>query len=124
MATPSPTENEEIPTLGRKVIITTWAMGDADTGIGERRTVAYSDRTIAASGTFGGSVNVAIQGSLDSTNGVDGNWFTLTDPQGNNLSGKTAAFLEAISELVLWIRPVTSGGTSSAITITLLGKNN
>lgn len=63
----------------------------------------YSDRSVQVSGTFGGAT-VTIEGSNDGTN-----WFTLADPQGNNLSFVTAR-LEAILELVFWIRPKVTGG--------------
>lgn len=63
----------------------------------------YSDRSVQVTGTFGGA-SVTIEGSNDGEN-----WFTLADPQGNSLNFVTAK-LEAILELVLWIRPKVTGG--------------
>lgn len=77
---------------------------------------AFSDRTVQISGTFGAGGSITMQGSLDGTN-----WFTLTDPQGNNIT-KTAASLEAISEATPYIRPtVTAGDGTTAITVIVFG---
>jgi hypothetical protein len=67
---------------------------------------AWSDRSVQFVGTFD-SATVVLQGSNDGTT-----WVTLTDPQGNAIS-KTAAGLEAISELTRYVRPSTSGGGGS-----------
>jgi hypothetical protein len=73
-----------------------------------------ADRSVQVTGTFGGGT-IVIEGSLDGTNYV-----TLTDPQGNSLS-KTAAFLEAISEAVRYIRPrVTAGDGTTSLVCTIL----
>lgn len=93
------------------VFTATWVMGIADTGL----PVAMSgapDRSVQIEGTIGGAT-IVIQGSNDGTN-----YQPLTDPQGNAIS-KTAVAIEAISELTRFIRPVTSGGAGSAITVTL-----
>ncbi len=75
-----------------------------------------SDRTVQILGTFD-SATVVLQGSL---NGTD--WVTLTDPQGNAIS-KTAAAIEAVTEVVRFIRPSLSGGLGScAVTVLLLAK--
>ena len=74
----------------------------------------WRDRTVAITGTFD-SCTVVLEGSLDGTN-----YFTLSDPQGNAIS-KTAAALEAVSEMVRFVRPsVSSAGASTSITVTLL----
>ena len=71
----------------------------------------FSDRTVQFSGTFGVSGAVQIEGSNDGTN-----YIILTDPQGNNIT-KTAASIEAVTELPRFIRPrVTAGdGTTNLI---------
>lgn len=58
----------------------------------------FPDRSVQMSGTWGiGSIT--LEGSIDGTT-----YFTLTDPQGNDII-KTADALEAISENVRYIRP-------------------
>lgn len=99
----------------RDVWIASWpAMGNADTGTA----IAMSgspDRSVQIEGTFG-SATVVLQGSNDGSN-----WQTLTDPQGNDIS-KTSADLEGILELTRYVRPVTSGGTGTSVTVTVLMK--
>lgn len=95
--------------------IATWpAMGNADTGTSVAMS-GSSDRTVHITGTFG-SATVVFQGSNDGTN-----WVTLADPQGNTLS-KTSASIEAVLELTRYVRPVTSGGTGTAVDVILLMK--
>lgn len=95
--------------------LATWAgMGNADDGTPVRMAGA-SDRAVQIEGTFGGAT-VAMQGSMDGTL-----WQPLTDPQGNAIS-TTAAKLEQISELTRYIRPLTSGGVGTNITVRLLLK--
>ena len=59
----------------------------------------FADRSVQVFGTFGSGGSVRIEGSIDGIN-----YSTLTDPQGNNLDINTAK-IEAITELVRWIRP-------------------
>lgn len=68
------------------------------------------DRTMAVSGTFGAGGTVVLEGSIDRIN-----WYTLRDPQGNNLSF-TAAGMRAVLENVPYIRPrVTAGDGTTAL---------
>lgn len=95
--------------------IATWAaLGNADVGT-QVAMAGASDRSVQIEGTFA-SATVVIQGSNDGTN-----WQPLTDPQGNAIS-KTAAALEQISELTRFVRPSTSGGAGTNVTVTLLLK--
>lgn len=97
----------------RDVWLATWtAMGNADTGAPVQMSGA-SDRSVQIEGTFA-SATVAIKGSNDGTN-----YQLLTDPQGNNIS-KSAAALEAITELTRYIQPVTSGGSGTSVTVSVL----
>lgn len=97
------------------VWLATWpAMGNADTGTAVAMSGA-ADRSVQIEGTFAGAT-VVLQGSNDGSN-----WQSLTDPQGNAIS-KAAAALEQISELTRYIRPTTSGGGGSSITVTVLLK--
>lgn len=98
-----------------KVAVATWTpIGDADTCTAIPMS-GSSDRSVQITGTFG-SATIVIQGSNDGTN-----YAPLTDPQGNAIS-KTSAAIEQISELTRYIKPTTSGGTGSAITVSLLLK--
>lgn len=79
----------------------------------------FGDKTIQLTGTFT-TTTALIEGSNDSTNGVDGVWETLVDPQGNALSF-TAAGIETILENPKWIRPrLSASGGSSDVDITLI----
>lgn len=99
----------------RAVYLVQWSnIGDADTCTAVPMS-GGSDRSVQITGTFS-SATVVIQGSNDGTN-----YAPLTDPQGNAIS-KTAASLEAISELTRYIKPTTSGGSSSSVTVSLLIK--
>lgn len=69
--------------------------------------VAYADRSVQVTGTFGTGGNCRIEGSIDGTT-----YATLTDPQGNVLDFATAK-IEAVTELVRFIRPRITGGDGS-----------
>lgn len=77
--------------------------------------VPYADRSIQVTGTFGTGGNCRIEGSIDGTN-----YATLTDPQGNSLDvGSTK--IEAVTELVRFIRPrITAGDGTTSLVATLL----
>ena len=94
--------------------VSTWSnMSAGDVGAPVRFAGA-SDRTVQVTGTFSGG-SLVIEGSLDGTN-----YATLTDPQGNALTLSTAK-IEAVSELVRFIRPnVTGGDGSTAINVNIL----
>lgn len=70
---------------------------------------AFPDRTVQIFGTFAGSIEITMQGSLDGGT----TWFSLTDPQGNAIA-KTSAAGEAITELVPLIRPKATAGSGGA----------
>jgi hypothetical protein len=72
----------------------------------------YSDRSIQASGTFGGAT-INLQGSNDGTN-----YANLSDPQGVVI-GLTAAGIKQVLEAVRYQRPAISGGTGSSINVTM-----
>jgi hypothetical protein len=113
MATITPTGPTRLQDGGVfDVYITTWALGNADTGVAVAMASA-ADRSVQISGTFG-AATIVVEGSND---GVT--WFTLTDPQGNGISATTARF-EQIEEVSRFIRCSSSGGTGTAITVTLL----
>jgi hypothetical protein len=67
----------------------------------------YSDCTVYMYGTFGG--NMSLEGSPDPAGTT---YVVLTDPQGNAISGKSAAFVEQILEGAYKIRPVAAAGVT------------
>lgn len=118
MATPTITGVKPLASEGNFALVT-WNLTTADpTGVA----VAYhdfSDRTVQAFGTFGGAT-IEWQGSLDGGT----TWVVLTDPQGTALT-KTAAFLEAVQEMVPLIRPVlTVVGVGATITAILYARGD
>lgn len=70
-----------------------------------------NDRSIHFQGTFGVGGSIQLEGTNEL---VPTNYHLLTDPQGNDIV-KTAADLEAVTELTRWVRPrVTAGdGTTN-----------
>lgn len=112
MATITPTVVKTGLDPARKTYIVTWALGNADTGVAVNL-VSAPDRSVQIAGTLG-SATIVLEGSNDGTN-----WVTLTDPQGNPIS-KTVAAIEQIEELTLYIRASSSGGSGTAVTVTLL----
>lgn len=92
-------------------LLITWSgLLNSDTG-DPYEIPSASDRSIQFQGTFGTGGTIQIEGSNDGTN-----YIVLTDPQGNAIT-KTAAAIEAITELPRYIRPrVTAGdGTTNLV---------
>lgn len=104
--------------LHHTCVVATWAglhLGDDGQPI---ELANFADRSVQVTGLFGGG-KVRIEGSLDGAN-----YAPLTDPQGNDLD-IGAAKIEAISEVVRWIRPrVISGDGTTAINVTMLLKGS
>jgi hypothetical protein len=101
---------------GRESMRVIWAnIGDADTCTAVQFPHAR-DKTVQVYGTFGGAT-IVLQGSLDEA--IGGTYVGLTDPQGNEISF-TADGIEAVAENTQWVKPATSGGTSSSVTVTML----
>ena len=111
------TETQAFPLqASRDTIKVVWTPLTTTNADGSPFTVAYyKDRSIQVNGTFGVGGSCSIEGSMDGTN-----YYTLTDPQGNALTF-TAAKIEAVSELVLYIRPrVTAGDGTTSLTVSLI----
>ena len=72
----------------------------------------YTDQSAQVDGTFGGAT-LTIQGSNDATN-----YHTKTDPTGTAIS-LTQSGLRQCTEATINTKPVTSGGTGSALTVTM-----
>lgn len=101
--------------LNHSCFVATWASMQLSDDGQPVELAMYADRSVQVTGTFGTGGSVRIEGSLDGTN-----YAPLTDPQGNTLDINTAK-IEAISELVRWIRPrVTAGDGTTSLTVTML----
>jgi len=96
-------------------IIVTWAaMANADTGTAFQVPSA-ANLTFQHSGTFGGAT-IVLQGSNDGTS-----WATLTQTGGSNVAfSYTTAGIHCPVEMPVYVRPVTSGGTGTAIDAVLV----
>src|ERR1700719_2010177 len=106
------------PNGGVDALIVTWGpIGDSDTCMPVQRP-DLADRTWQVEGTFGGAT-IAVQGSNNSTTGLDGNFRDLNDPVGVALHF-TAAAIKQTMEATLWIKPSTSGGSGSSLTVSAM----
>ena len=110
MAVPDFTLTANLP---GKSVMHTWVLTTADhTGAGMEHP-GGSDRTITASGTWGGAT-AAIQGGDAVT------YISLTDPQGNAIS-KTSDAIEVVTEIPEFTRPnLTTAGSGATITCTMI----
>lgn len=78
----------------------------------------FPDKTVEIKGTHGGATTV-IEGSNDGGT----TWNTLKDPQGNALSFTTGIpAMRAIQENPGLIRPSTSGGATTNLTVTIISQ--
>ena len=118
---------DAVKTFGDRAHVITWTpLTTADADGGAIEMPGSADRSVQFTGTFGVGGTIILQGSnvAAPVAGTDADWATLTDPQGNAIS-KTAAALEAVSELTRWIRAkVTAGDGTTSITARLLVKRN
>jgi hypothetical protein len=80
--------------------------------------VHFPDRSVQAAGTFGAGGSVKLEGRLS----ADLGFVALTDPQGNDID-LASAKIEAVTELVQFIRPrITGGDGTTLINVYLLLK--
>ena len=107
---------QEFPIQGDNSFLKITWTGLANGDTGEPFTLAqYADRSVQIVGTFGVGGTLVFEGSIDGTT-----YNVLSDPQGNDLSF-TAGKIEAISELVLKIRPrVSAGDGSTNLTVSMV----
>lgn len=98
-----------------KGFVVTWTpLTNANTVGSSFEVRAGKVQSVQIAGTFD-SATVILEGSNDGTN-----WASLADPQGTAIS-KTSAAIEQILEHTRYIRPNSSGGSSSqSITVSVL----
>lgn len=98
-----------------RVIVVSWdALANGD--VGQPFNLAQmADRSVQVEGVFGGG-NATIKGSIDGVN-----YHSLTDPQGNALAFNVAG-IEAITELVRYIKPVVTGSGTTSLTISIIAR--
>ncbi len=111
MASVAATQNGDVID---SVVSFTWSLGAGDTGK-PVRFANYPDRTVQITGTFG-SVTLRGSNKANPDDATAGDWFNLTDPQGNAITLTTAGG-ELIAENPLWISPITTGGSGYVITV-------
>lgn len=118
MATITPVHIQQ----GRGAHLFTWAMTDDDEGK-PISIPAASDRSVHNVGTWGGAT-VVMQGSNEVTPTV---WFELNAVQDFTTAISSTADatpgIQQIGENSVWIRPVSSGGTGTSVTVNLLVRN-
>lgn len=103
--------------IGQQVVLYTWAaIPNGNTGA-PIKLENFNDLTATIEGTFGTGGSCTLQGSNDGTN-----YYSLTDPQGNAIT-KTAAGLESVTELPVYVRPsVTAGDGTTAIDVRIVAR--
>lgn len=116
-ASAAPTVTERIGRMDKSLIQATWTFTGvaSETGPALQGFAEWADRSVQMSGTWNGAT-VLLEGSIDGTT-----YLPLTDPQGNAIS-KTADALEAITEIVNFVRPRCSSGAVTSLTILVLAR--
>lgn len=98
------------------VLQTVWTpMGNADTGTPDQLS-RWPQKSVQFGGTFGGAT-VVLEGSDDGTT-----YATVKDVAGTSVSATSAARFDVL-DVPYHIRPRTSGGTGTAITVTLTSRS-
>ena len=97
-----------------EVVSVSWSLAAGDTGK-PVNLANFADKTVQVTATFG---SATLRGSNKAApdDATAGDWFDLTDPQGNALTF-TAAGGDVIAQNPLWISPITTGGSAYVITI-------
>ena len=90
-----------------------WALGNADTGLGAD-VLRWANKWVQAVGTFGGAT-ITIQGSMDNTN-----WVTATT-DGTTACTFVATGVKKVWEGFRYIRATSAGGAGTAATAILVG---
>lgn len=123
-----PTRNYTILRQEANYVMVQWTgLLNGDDGEYFTGALEYGDRCVQIGGTFGTGGALSIQGTnfIPPFNNASNptNPLTLTDPQGNNLSGINAARIETIMEVPAAIRPLVTGGDgSTSLTVIFTGR--
>lgn len=110
--------SKQVPaSLNDHCVILTWeGMQNGDDGQ-PIELANFADRSVQVEGTFGSGGTARIEGSI---NGTD--YRVLTDPQGNDLDITTGK-IEAVTELVRFIRPrIVGGDGTTSLNVTMIFK--
>lgn len=78
----------------------------------------YSDKSIQVYGTFG-SASIALNGSNDTVDNASPTFAALRDPSSTTIA-ITSAGIKAVLENTVQVQPVSSGGSSSSVTIIVM----
>lgn len=99
-------------------------MAGGDVGVGVN-TFRYSTRTVQSylgPGGQWGTSSLFFEGSNNSTNGINGNWSSLTDGQGNDVQlAVNSGHFELLAENPFWVRPRAGTGTGSLMAVAFFG---
>src|SRR3990167_100181 len=116
-----------VQTISTDYITATWCgMAQADVGVGVRL-FRYGDKTVQSylgAGGQSGTSSGFVEGSNNSTDGLDGAWTYITAPQGNNINlsqVNSGANMEAMVENPAWARPRVGTGTGSLVSVAIFG---
>ena len=111
--------------IGNGIIIITWPnMGDDDTGQ-PWQGAACSDKSVQAVAAVWGSATLTIEATNEddaASPPVAQNFGTIQDFYGADLSFTTDRSPIGIAPIAKYIRPKTAGGTSTDVTVTMVGK--
>lgn len=97
------------------VVSAVWALAAGDTGKKASLSM-YPDKTVHVRASSWGSITLRGSNKLSADDTVASDWFTLSDPQGNDLTF-SANGGALISEAPLHISPVTTGGSGYEIEV-------
>lgn len=117
MATVTPTVNADLTGDG-SVAMFTWALTTANSDGLPAQWIEWSDRTLTATGAFGGGT-LTIQGSNDGST-----WVTLSDAAGGTDATATADKAITVVELTRYVRPNLTGSTAATVSVVLVARKN
>lgn len=113
MAVITPTITDVSPFGDKSAVLAVWTPVTEADSYAAITMAGYASKTIQAAGTFGSS-STALQGSLDGTN-----FAALPDLAGSSIA-LTSAGIKSSNTPAVQVKPVTTGGTSQSLTISVL----